>query len=265
MINMQSYNPGIILSERSSTMDIIHTWWWVCRSGWVWRESGWFSRSVTLTCCSNNSMNIISIMTQHPWTQNWFKKHRCNFTVYLLFILNYSSIIITARWTQHHLSMSVLLWYIGRSKEYYIPKKRDISVQVSKSSVLHKKLKRIYLPDTINPALLPLHSTRDPFNTGTASTVKMELKLAASSLLGWRTTLVSVAVMFMSHSTGGFPSSFGRKMTELAPQDGMYGINIHARIGESGMLQVNITSSPGQAACLLSSITLEVSVAPTCM
>jgi len=25
MINMQSYNPAIILSERSSTMDIIHT------------------------------------------------------------------------------------------------------------------------------------------------------------------------------------------------------------------------------------------------
>jgi len=72
-IELQSLN---ILSERSSTMNITHTWWWAWRnsgrvwrssgrvwrrSGRVWRRSGWFSRPATLTYCRNNSMNIISI------------------------------------------------------------------------------------------------------------------------------------------------------------------------------------------------------------
>jgi len=109
--------------------------------------------------------------------------------------------------------------------------------------------------------LTPPHSAAEPFNTGTAGTVNVEVKLAASSILGWGTTWVRFTVMFFSRWRGGFPSSLGRNTTDVLPKAEMYGKNCQERVAESVTSHVNVTSSPGQAACLPSSITLEVSVA----
>lgn len=116
------------------------------------------------------------------------------------------------------------------------------------------------LHDIINMLLIPPHSAAEPFNTGTAGTVNVEVKLAASSLLGWGTTRVRFTVI-MSRSTGGFPSSFGRKTTDVLPNLEMNGTNSHDKVEESVTSHVNVTTSPGQAACLPSSMRLEVSVA----
>lgn len=116
------------------------------------------------------------------------------------------------------------------------------------------------LHDIINMLLTPPHSATEPFSTGTAGTVNVEVKLAANSLLGLGTTLVRFTVI-MPRSTGGFPSSLGRKMTDVLPNVEMKGTNSHDKIEESVTSHVNVTTSPGQAACLPLSTTLEVSVA----
>ena len=117
------------------------------------------------------------------------------------------------------------------------------------------------LHDVMNVILMPPHSTTEPLSSKTAGTVNVEVKLAASSLLGWGTTRVRFTVMFFSRWRGGFPSSLGRNTTDVLPKAEMYGKNSQERVAESVTSHVNVTTSPGQAACLPSSITLEVSVA----
>ena len=123
---------------------------------------------------------------------------------------------------------------------------------------LHDVCKHLNLHETIRSTDRLLQVTWVPFRPlpSTTVTVSCERNFALWLLLGFLMALTSVAVK----SPLDIVSVWELGRNEMGSVDGIWFPAIHWRAKSSSTLQVKITVSPGQAACLPACCTLEVRV-----